>query len=209
MQVDISVFYFVFFGEERLFEFGSGSHIPHDFAFSFMSHFMPGKQHSRRFPLESMLQAFSIRRLRVSGCLDVLIENIQSRRAKGVISVHEPIARESVVRALSRSIGTLVSGSSPTRVISIATMSPISLPTAERMALPITSRRPPQSFALRADRKGRLLMVPSTIIASAASCLSSFTPAFWGKVNMPLGPISVLKRIVGLVFCRLAGFMHC
>ena len=35
-----------------------------------------------------MSHAFSIRRLRVSGCLAELIEKIQSRRAIGVMSSH-------------------------------------------------------------------------------------------------------------------------
>jgi hypothetical protein len=130
-----AVFYFVDPGEKRSFEFGNGSHIPHDFAFSFISHFMPGKQHNRRFPDASMSQAFSIRRLRVSGCLAVLIEKIQSRRAIGVISAHDASAGGAAARALRRSIGTLVSGSSPARAISTVTVSPASAPAASCMAL--------------------------------------------------------------------------
>src|SRR4051812_14700265 len=129
------VFYFIDLGKKRFFEFGSGSHIPHDFAFSFISHFIPGKQHNRLFPDASMSQAFSIRRLRVSGCLAVLIEKIQSRRAIGVISFHDASARGAAARALRKSIGTLVSGSSPTRVISTVTVSPASAPAASRIAL--------------------------------------------------------------------------
>src|SRR5713101_4623162 len=56
-----------------------------------------------------MAQAFSIRRLRVSGCLAELIQRIQSRRAIGVISAHNACARGAAARALRRSIGTLVS----------------------------------------------------------------------------------------------------
>jgi hypothetical protein len=81
-----------------------------------------------------MSQAFSIRRLRVSGCLAVLIEKIQSRRAIGVISAHDACAGGAVARALRRSIGTLVSGSSPARVISTVTVSPASAPAASCMA---------------------------------------------------------------------------
>jgi hypothetical protein len=121
-------------GEMRFFEFGNGSHIPHDFAFSFISHFIPGKQHNRRFPDASMSQAFSIRRLRVSGCLAVLIEKIQSRRAIGVISAHEACASGASARAWRRSIGTLISGSSPARVISTVTVPPASAPAASRRA---------------------------------------------------------------------------
>jgi hypothetical protein len=130
-----AVFYFVDLCEKRFFEFGNGSHIPHDFAFSFISHFIPGKQHNRRFPEVSISQAFSIRRLRVSGCLAELIEKTQSRRAIGVISAQDACAGGAASRVLRRSIGTLVSGSSPTRVISTVTMSPASAPTASRMAL--------------------------------------------------------------------------
>ena len=87
-----ALFYFVDLEKKRFCELGNESHIPHDFAFSFISHFIPGKQHNRRFPEASMSHAFSIRRLRVSGCLAVLIEKIQSRRAIGVISAHDACA---------------------------------------------------------------------------------------------------------------------
>jgi hypothetical protein len=96
---------------------------------------MPGKQHNRRFPDASMEQAFSIRRLRVSGCLAELIEKIQSLRAIGVISAHDACAGGAAARALRRSIGTLSSGSSPVRVISTITVSPASAPAASCMAL--------------------------------------------------------------------------
>src|SRR5882762_9241756 len=119
-----AVFYFVDLGEKRFFEFGNGSHIPHDFAFFFISHFIPGKQHNRRFPDASISQAFSIRRRRVSGCLAELIEKIQSRRAIGVISAHNACASGAAARALRRSTGTLISGSSPARVISTVSVSP-------------------------------------------------------------------------------------
>ena len=129
------VFYFVELGETGVFEFGNGSHIPHDFAFFFISHFIPGKQHNRRFPDASISQAFSIRRLRVSGCLAELIEKIQSRRAIGVIPAHNACASGASARALRRSIGTLVSGSSAARVISTVTVSPASAPAASCKAL--------------------------------------------------------------------------
>jgi hypothetical protein len=128
-------FYFVDLGEKRFFEFGNGSHIPHDFAFFFISHFIPGKQHNRRFPDASISHAFSIRRLRVSCCLAELIEKIQSRRAIGVISAHDAFACGAALSALRRSIGTLISGSSPARVISTVTVSPASAPAASCMAL--------------------------------------------------------------------------
>ncbi len=114
---------------------GNGSHIPHDFSSFFIIHFTPGKQHNRRFPQTSMSHAFSIRRLRVSGCLAVVIEKIQSRRASGVMSSHPARANGAAARALRRSIGTLISGSSPARVISTVTVSTASAPAASRIVL--------------------------------------------------------------------------
>ena len=121
--------------EKRFFEFGNGSHMPHDSAFFFISQFIPGKQHNRRFPEASMSHAFSIRRLRVSGCLAELIEKIQSRRAIGVVSSHPACASGVAARALRRSIGNLISGSSPARVTSTVTVSTASAPAASRMVL--------------------------------------------------------------------------
>jgi hypothetical protein len=132
--------YFADLCETRFREFGNASHIPHDFEFAFIIHFTPGKQHNRRFPDASMSHAFSIRRLRVSGCLAELIEKIQSRRANGVMSSHPACARGAAARALRRSIGTLISDSSPARVISTVTISTGSTPAASRMALLTLSR---------------------------------------------------------------------
>ena len=82
-----------------------------------------------------MSHAFSIRRLRVSGCLAELIEKIQSRRAVGVMSSHPACANGADARALRRSIGTLISGSSPARAISTVSMSVASAPAPSRMVL--------------------------------------------------------------------------
>ena len=82
-----------------------------------------------------MSQAFSIRRLRVSGCLAEVIEKIQSRRAIGVMSSHAACASGEAASALRRSIGTLISGSSPARAISTVTVSPASAPAASRIVL--------------------------------------------------------------------------
>jgi hypothetical protein len=131
----LAVFYFVDLGIKRSCEFGNEIHIPHDFAFFFISHFIPGKQHNRRFPEASISHAFSIRRLRVSGCLAELIEKIQSRRAIGVMSSQPACASGATARALRRSIGTLISGSSPARVISTVTVPIASPPAASRMVL--------------------------------------------------------------------------
>ena len=82
-----------------------------------------------------MSQPFSIRPLRVSGCLAELIQRIQSRRAMGVISAHIACASGAAARALRRSAGTLSSGSSSVRVISTVTVSPAPAPAAPSMAL--------------------------------------------------------------------------
>jgi len=121
--------------EKRPFELTSGSHIPDDSAFSFIIHLIPGKQHNRRFPDASMSHAFSIRRLRVSGCLAELIEKTQSLRAIGVMSSHPACASGAASRALRKSIGTLISGSSPARAISTVAVSTASAPAASRMVL--------------------------------------------------------------------------
>ena len=80
-----------------------------------------------------MSHAFSIRRRRVSGCLAELIEKIQSRRAIGVMSAHPAIASGAAARALRRSLGTRISGSSPARVISTVTGPAASAPAASRI----------------------------------------------------------------------------
>ena len=80
-----------------------------------------------------MSHAFSIRRLRVSGCLAEQIEKTQSRRAIDVMSSHPACASGSAARASRRSLGTLIFGSSPARAISTVTVSPRSALAASRM----------------------------------------------------------------------------
>ena len=162
-----------------------------------------------------MSHAFSIRRLRVSGCLAELIEKIQSRRAIGVISAHESLASGAVARALRRSIGTLISGSSPARVISTVTVSIGSAPAASCMALVTLSPWLPLPFGSRAVRKGKPLIVPSTIVITRDG---SFALAVLGRVRRVHDPVFsvalgrnnlALKRIVDLVSCSLASFIYC
>jgi len=162
-----------------------------------------------------MSQAFSIRRRRVSGCLAEVIEKIQSRRAVGVISAHDACAGGAAARAWRRSIGTLISGSAPARVISTVTVSPASAPAASCMAWLTLSQWLPWPFGSRAARKGRLLITPSTIVMPRDG---SFALAFLGRVSRVHDPIFsvavgrnnvALKRIVDLVSCRLAGFIYC
>ena len=187
---------------------------------------MPGKQQGRRFPLASMSQAFSIRCLRVSSCLAELTHRIQSRRAMGVISTHNACAGGAAARALSRSIGTLISGSSLARVISTVTVSPASAPATPCRALLTLSQWLPLPSGSRAARKGKPLIVPSTIVLPRDG---SFPLAFLGRVRSVHAPIFLrlaeafvkvgsfalgrnnlaLKRIVDLVSCSLASFISC
>src|SRR6266446_4381915 len=71
------------------------------------------KHQGRRFPAISIEQAFSIRRLRVSGCLAESIQLIKSLRAIGVRSLHLAFAIGVAARALRRSVGTLGFASPP------------------------------------------------------------------------------------------------
>ena len=205
-------FYFVALGRKCPCHFGNGSHIPHDFSFSFIIHFTPGKQHSRRFPQASMSQAFSIRRLRVSGCLAEVIEKIQLRRAIGVMSSHPACATGAAARAFRRSAGTLSSGSSPTRAISTVTMSTSSPPAPSRIVLLTLSQWLPLLSGSRAARNGKALIVPSTIVVPRDG---SFALAFLGRVRahdpgfwLPSARNNfALNRMVGLVACALARFI--
>jgi hypothetical protein len=161
-----------------------------------------------------MSHAFSIRRLRVSRCLAELIEKIQSRRAIGVMSRHPACANGAAARALRRSIGTLISGSSPARAISTVTVSTASAPAASSMALLIVRRRPPLPFGSRAARKGKPLIVPSTIVIPR---VGSFALALLGRVRRKLDPIFSVplgrnnlprNRIVDLVSRSVASFIY-
>ena len=160
-----------------------------------------------------MSHAFSIRRVRVSCCLAELIEKIQSRRAIGVMSSHPACASGAAARALRRSIGTLISGSSPARVISTVAMSTASSPAASRMVLLTLSQWLPLSFGSRAARKGKPLIVPSTVVVPRDG---SFALAFLGRVrvhdsvfSLALGRKNLaMKRIVDLVSCSLASFIY-
>lgn len=159
-----------------------------------------------------MSTAFSIRRLRVSGCLAELIEKIQSRRAIGVMSSHPACASGAAARALRRSIGTLISGSSPARIISTVTMSTASPLAASRMFLFTLSQWLPLPFGSRAARKGNALIIPSTIVMPRDG---SFALAFLGRVRVhdpvfsfALGRNNLaLKRIVDLVSWSVASFI--
>ncbi len=91
----------------EIFYFCNEDHISHNFGSFFIIHLTPGKQQSRRFPPESIEQALSIRRARVSFCLAVIIETIQSRRAIGVMSFHAAFAFGLAARARRKSDGAL------------------------------------------------------------------------------------------------------
>jgi hypothetical protein len=68
------------------------------------------KQQAARFPDLSFESVFSIRIARVSGFLVDPIQRIQSQRANGVMSVHDPRASGSDASASAKSAGTLGSG---------------------------------------------------------------------------------------------------
>lgn len=194
------LFYFVDLAEERLFEFGNGSHVSSDVTSeSFLRQLMPGIQQGRRFPDASMSHVFSIRRLRVSSCLAETIQRIQSRRAMGVMPPHRAHKACALPgcggegradsKASPRSMGTLHSGSSPTRVISTVTVSPTppppEMPAASCRALLSQSQWLPLPFGSRAARKGKPLIVPSTIVMSreASGGNGSLALAFLGRVR--------------------------
>jgi hypothetical protein len=196
--------------EERPFEFSSGCHVSSAvMPESFVRQLMPGIQQGRRFPEASMLHTFSIRRLRVSSCLAEIAQRIQSRRAMGVVSPHKANAEGRAKRALRRSVGTLISGSSSTRVISTITVSPMLDPTASRRALLTLSHWLPLPSGSSVARKGKPLIVPSTIVMSGDG---SFALAFLGNVSTvhePIFPFGfgrnnlALNRTVDLVFSNL------
>lgn len=133
-----------------------------------------------------MEQAFSTRRLRVSGCLAELIQRIHSRRAIGVISSHDAYASGAAAKALRKSAGTLVSGSSPARVISTVTVSTASALAASRKALSTLRQWLPLPFGSSEARKGKPLIVPSTIVMRRDG---SFALAFLGSTRRLLEPL--------------------
>lgn len=71
------------------------------------------KNQGRRFPDASITQAFSIRSLRAFGSLTESIQLIKSLRAIGVRPLHNATTLGVAARALWRSVGTLVSDSTP------------------------------------------------------------------------------------------------
>ncbi len=157
-----------------------------------------------------MAQAFSIRRRRVSGCLAELVQRIQSRRAMGVISAHNACASGAAARALRRSMGTLVSSSSPARVISTVTVSRTPAPAASCMASLTLSQWLPLPVGSRAARKGKPLIVPSAVVLPRDG---SFALAFLGRIRRAHDAIFSAvfgrnnlprKRIVDLVSCSRA-----
>src|SRR5207247_3176058 len=98
--------------------------------------------------------------------------------------------------------------------ISTVTVSPASAPAASCMALLTLSQSLPLPFGSRAARKGKPLIVPSTI---AIPRDGSFGLAFLGRVRRVHDPIfSValgrnnlpLKRIVDLVSCSFASCIY-
>jgi hypothetical protein len=134
----------------------------------------------RRFPPASIAQALSTRRARVSGRLAELIQWIQSLRAMGVMSDHKARAFSAAARALRRSAGTLGSGSFPTGAISSVTTSPASAPAASRIFRFTLSQWLFWPSGSSVARKGKPLIVPSTVVLPREG---SFALAFFGRVR--------------------------
>src|SRR5438093_4317270 len=143
------------------------------------------KQQTLRFPPASIEQAFLIRRARVSGCLAEVIQWIQSLRAIGVMSDHNARAFGAVARAVRRSAGTLGSGSVSAGAISSVTTSPASAPTASRSFRFTFSQWPFWPSGSSAARKGKPLMVPSTVVIPREG---SSALAFFGRVRKVQDP---------------------
>jgi len=127
-----------------------------------------------------MAQALSIRRVRVSGRLAEVIHWIQSLRATGVMSDHNARAFGAAARAFRRSAGTLGSGSAPADAISSVTMSPASAPADWRIFRLTFSQWLFWPSGSSVARKGKPLMVPSTVVMPREG---SFALAFFGKVR--------------------------
>src|SRR5438094_10579360 len=134
----------------------------------------------RRFPAASIAQALSTRRARVSGRLAEAIQWIQSLRAMGVISDHNARAFGTAARAFRRSAGTLGSGSSSEGAISSVTTSPASAPAASRSFRFALSQWLLWPSGWSVARKGKPLMVPSTVVMLREE---SFALASFGRVR--------------------------
>src|SRR5207249_4493263 len=168
------------------------------------------KQQTRRFPAASIAQALSTRRARVSDRLAEAIQWIQSLRAMGVMSDHNARAFGAAARAFRRSAGTLGSGSSPEGAISSVTTSPASAPAASRTFRFTLSQWLLWPSGSSVARKGKPLMVPSTVVMLREG---SFALASFGRVRkvqeppftVPAGRRSfALKRILEAVWVIFA-----
>jgi hypothetical protein len=158
----------------------------------------------------SIAQALSIRRARVSGRLAETIQWIQSLRAIGVMSDHNARAFGDAARAFRRSAGTLGSGSSPDGAISSVTTSPASAPAASHIFRFTLSQWLLWPSGSSVARKGKPLMVASTVVIPREG---SFALTFFGrvrKVQEPTFPVAAgrksfaLKRILEAVFVIFA-----
>ena len=81
-----------------------------------------------------MEQAVLMRVRRVDASLPELSQSTQFWRALGVIAAHWACALGEAAMASSKSAGTRATGSSPTRMISTATVSPAEAPAAASRA---------------------------------------------------------------------------
>jgi hypothetical protein len=140
------------------------------------------------------------------------IQWIQSLRAMGVMSDHNARAFEAAARAFRRSAGTLGSGSSPAGAISRVTTSPASAPAASRIFRFTLSQWLLWPSGSSVARKGKPLMVPSTVVMPREG---SFALAFSGRVRKVQEPTFAvaagwksfaLKRILEAVLVIFAWY---
>jgi hypothetical protein len=122
------------------------------------------KQQAARFPDLSFEHVFSIRIARVARFLVEPIQRIQSQRANGVMSIHNPRACGSDANASAKSAGTLGSGHSASGSSATDTESPSSTLAALRIALLTLNQWLPTPSGSSGARKAWPLNVPSTML---------------------------------------------
>src|SRR5262249_44191835 len=129
---------------------------------------------------------------RVSGCLAETIQWIQSVRAMVVMSDHNARAFGAAASAFRRSGGTL--GSSASSASSSVTTSPTSAPAASRNFLSTLSQWLFWPSGSSAARKGKPLIVPSTVVMprEGSFALASFDRV--RKVQEPAFPVAAGRR---------------
>src|SRR5262249_32099588 len=158
-------------------------------------------------------QAFLTRRVRVSSCFAEVIQWIQSLRALGVMSDHTArVFAAAAPRAFFRSAGIAGSSSLAAGAISSVTTSPASAPAASRIFRFTLSQWLFWPSGSSVARKGKPLMVPSTVVIPREG---RFALASFGrvrKIQEPTFPDAAgrksfaLKRILEAAFVIFAWY---